>query len=62
MVGLWQIIVLLGLVPKPASADSHGDLPGLHVLSQSCQMSFVFPGHPPWDTGAVGGGESSNSL
>lgn len=37
MVGLWQTMAVLGLVPKLASGYSHGDLPGLRILSQSCQ-------------------------
>lgn len=37
MVGLWQTMSLLGLLPKLASDSSRGDLPGLRILSQSCQ-------------------------
>lgn len=56
MVGFWLTIALLGLLPKVASGSSHGDLPGLYVLSQPCQSWFISSGHwgtnTPWDTRA----------
>lgn len=45
MVGFWLTIALLGLLPKVASGSSHGDLPGLYVLSQPCQSWFISSGY-----------------